>query len=94
MLADFDTEAIDVPLVVGKSVSGVNTALPWEDMMQQCTSKGWEYVDLSDNGEDELGGKVWLPRYPNESLPDDLCSAQVRAACHASPKLYRRISGL
>lgn len=48
---------IDVPLVVGKSTSSASQALSWEDMMQQCISKGWEYVDLSDNGDDELGGE-------------------------------------
>lgn len=58
LLDQFDTETIDVPLIVGSSGNMSVPALPWEDMMQQCIAKGWEYVDLSDNGEDELGGKA------------------------------------
>lgn len=54
---------IDVPLIVGKSFQSNAPALPWEDMMQHCISKGWEYVDLSDNGEDELGGELSLFSY-------------------------------
>lgn len=60
LLSQFNAEMIDVPLVVGKHVSLQSSVLPWEDMMQQCISSGWEYVDLSDDGEDELGGKFSL----------------------------------
>ena len=71
VLAEFDAEAIDVPLVVGKSAGGIDAVLPWEDMMQQCISKGWEYVDLSDDGEDELGGRLRLLTWSNKATSDD-----------------------
>jgi hypothetical protein len=57
LLEKFNAEMIDVPLIVGKSVDTSRTPTLWEDMMQRCIAKGWEYIDLSDSGDDELGGR-------------------------------------
>lgn len=57
LLLEFESDSIDVPLVIGKSVHTTSEPLPWEDMMQKCISLGWEYIDATDTAEDAAGGE-------------------------------------